>query len=296
MLKELFALPQHNEVNGICFRCPCTPATMREVGLSASWTQRHYDDWSFMTRFLMQGRLVSPVFGIPCFKPGNVIRLDWLHVVDLGVAADTAGQILWQVQLRLPGSNVAERLKALFLEMKGFYGESHSPDQLNTLTETMIRKDSRAAPKLKAKGAEVRKLIPFLVEIANRYLVDPAKPEDEAQRKCVRHLLDCYEALTEPYSRDDLMLAGRLFASQAVALEAYFDDGVTWRTKPKMHLFMHLIESHANPSTIWCYRDEDYGGAAANAVRMKGGWNTAPSSSQQVLDKFRAKHQLPCIM
>ncbi len=297
MLKDLFALPQHNEISGICFRCSCTPQTMREVGLEASWRQGQYNDWSFMQRFLQEGRHVSPVFSIPFFKPSAVIRLDWLHVVDLGIAADCAGQILWQVQLRLPGNTVAERIKALFLEMKEYYGDVHSPDQLGTLTETMLRKNSTSAPKLKAKGAEVRKLIPFLARVANRYLNDPAKPEDEAQRVCVAHLLQCYEALrAHPYDKEKLMLSGRLFASQAVTLEVFFADGVTWRTKPKLHLFLHLIESDTNPAEIWCYRDEDYGGAAASAVRAKGGWNTAPSSSQQVLDKFRAKHNAPCIV
>ena len=295
MLKELFSLPQHNEVGGICFKCACDPQTMRQVSLSASWRQEDYNDWSFMRRFLNEGRPISPIFGTPFFKP-SIIRLDWLHVVDLGVAADCAGNILWQVQFRLPGNNISQRLKALFLELREFYGQS-SPDQLQTLTETMIRKNATSAPKLKAKGAEVRKLVTFLVQIANRYLNDPAKPEDEAQRTCVRHLLECYEALTvEPYTKEHLMLSGRLFASQAVAIEAYFGDGVTWRTKPKMHMFMHLIESDTNPATIWCYRDEDFGGSAATAVRSKGRWNTAPSSSQQVFDKFRAKHDFPCVV
>ena len=39
MMKELFALPAHNEKNGICFVCPCTPAIIREVHMGASWRQ-----------------------------------------------------------------------------------------------------------------------------------------------------------------------------------------------------------------------------------------------------------------
>ena len=167
---------------------------------------------------------------------------------------------------------------------------------LATLTEGMLRKSATSPPKLKAKGAECRNLVAFAVQIAGKYFTDASKPEDQAMISCTQHLLDCYAALkTDPYYRAKMMVSGRLFASQAVALEAYSADGVLWRTKPKMHVFMHLIEMESCPATIWCYRDEDYGGSAAQAVRSKGGWNTAQSSSQQVLDKFRAKFTLPSI-
>ena len=106
--------------------------------------------------------------------------------------------------------------------------------QLNALTEGMLRKSATRPPKLKAKGAECRNLVAFAVQIAGKYFTDASKPEDQAMISCTQHLLDCYAALkTDPYDRAKMMVSGRLFASQAVALEAYFADGVLWRTKPK---------------------------------------------------------------
>ena len=151
----------------------------------------------------------------------------------------------------------------------------------------MLRRSGTSPPKLTAKGAESRNLAAVAVQIAGKYFTDASKPEDQAMRCCTQHLLDCYAALkTDPYDRAKMMVSGRLFASQAVALEACFADGVFRRTKRKMHLFMHLVKLESCPATICCYREEHYGGSAAQAVRSKGGKNTAQSSSQQVLDKF----------
>ena len=178
MLKDMFDLPAHNENAGLCFLCPCKPETLREVGLQASWRQQRYTEWDFMERFFREKRHVSPVWRIPGFRL-SVVRLDWLHVVDLGVAADCVGNIFWMLQSRMPGGTVDKRVSALFAEICKYYKDTKCADKLSTLTETMIRKNAHSPPKLKAKGAETRRLVPFAAAFS-KVVFDSSRPQDQA--------------------------------------------------------------------------------------------------------------------
>ena len=188
------------------------------------------------------------------------------------------------------------RLSLLFSFLLAEYkAQGVSSDRLATVTENMIRKDANSAPKLKAKGAETRKLVPMLMAICHKIL-DPAVEVEAAALNCLSYLQQAYSALDlEPYSPTIMEDAARKLALQYVALGAFYNDGIAWRVKPKMHLLMHLSASQTCPKELWCYRDEDFGGAAAAMVRAKGGWNTPASSALNVLDKFRAKNDMPII-
>ena len=294
-MKDLLGLPAHNEKAGICFKCPAKPEDVGQVHSTASWRQAFFSQWSFMERFFREARPISPVWAFPGFTL-SAVRLDWLHIVDLGIAADTCGNILWQLQEKMEGDNIKDRLATLFLLIRAAY-KRHGVDQdtLATLTQTMIRKDASSPPKLKAKGAEVRRLVPILAELCHQHL-DSSVPVEEATIAVIHWLLEAYNALNiEPYMPYLLEDAAKKFALQYVALKDFLADGIHWRPKPKLHVFMHLAASDTNPKELWCYRDEDFGGAAAAMVRAKGGWNTPKSSSEQVLDKFRAKNSLPVL-
>ena len=177
MLKQMLAFPAHNESARICWKCPCKAQQLREVGLQASWRNlgQPYTEWDFMARFVQEGRHYSKVFMVPFFRFA-FIKLDWLHIVDLGVAADCLGNIFWQAQTRMPG-NLQQRLQQLFLEMRTYYAAAQCNDRLATLTEGMLRKSATSPPKLKAKGAECRNLVAFAVQIAGKYFTDASKPE-----------------------------------------------------------------------------------------------------------------------
>ncbi|CAE7560351.1 unnamed protein product, partial [Symbiodinium microadriaticum] len=139
MFKDTLSLPAHNERNGCCWICPMTPDKVHEV-----------------------------------------IRLDWLHIMDLGCAADAAGNVLWLLQSKLPGPNIAKRVGEVFTEiLEEYKNQGVTSDRLATLTETMFRKDAASAPKVKAKGAETRKLIPILGALC-RKLLDSTRELDSA--------------------------------------------------------------------------------------------------------------------
>ncbi|CAE6920995.1 unnamed protein product [Symbiodinium sp. KB8] len=230
------------------------------------------------------------------WKMFKVIRLDWLHIMDLGCAADAAGNVLWLLQSKLPGPNIAKRVGEVFTEiLEEYKNQGVTSDRLATLTETMFRKDAASAPKVKAKGAETRKLIPILGALC-RKLLDSTRELDSAVVACMSLLLQCCAALdVEPYDPNLMEREVRRFALQYVSLRDYYSDNITWRVKPKLHLLLHLSQSSTCPKDTWCYRDEDFGGATATMVRAKGGHNTPGNSSQVVLDKFKARNDPPVL-
>ena len=73
--------------------------------------------------------------------------------------------VFWQIMPYL-GPNQGAQVAALQLEMRNFYQEN----TIAKLTVTMIRKQSSSSPKLNNRAAESRALIPFALQMAERYL------------------------------------------------------------------------------------------------------------------------------
>ena len=129
MLKDVFRLPQHNEKAGCCWLCPATPDNMRDASAAAPW-RVPWCTTDLVQRLLAQGHLCSPLFSLPAFTI-NMFKLDWLHIMDLGVAADVAGNVLWVLQGKIPGANVKMRVSKLYLQIAKYYKETGVQDKLN---------------------------------------------------------------------------------------------------------------------------------------------------------------------
>ena len=245
-------------------------------------------------RCWQEPRPFSPIWQFPGFTL-KVVKLDWLRIVDLGCAADCAGNILLLLQSKMLAPSISASIALLFKEILAEYSvQNVSSDRLATLTETMIRKNATSPPKLKAKRCR-NTTTDACFGRALQETFGHQNAVEAAAKACLSNLLQCYAALEEtPYSPDYLEANATRFALQYSSLCNHFDDGFSWRVKPKFHLFMHLAKTHTNPRD-WTYRDEDLGGAAASMVRAKGGWNTPANSAQNVLDKFRARNSLPVL-
>ncbi|CAE7201968.1 unnamed protein product [Symbiodinium sp. CCMP2592] len=251
--KDTLSLPAHNENNGCCWICPMTPDKVHEVDLQASWRHQYFDQETFIMRCWEEHRFMSAVWQFPnfCLK---VIRLDWLHIMDLGCAADAAGNVLYHLQSKMPASNITKRTGELYKEISQEYkNQGVASDRLATLTETMYRKEAGKAPKLKAKGAETRKLIPILDAVCRKFL-DSSGDLDSVVLACISLVLACYAALdVEPYDPSLMEREVRRFALQYVSLRDHFGDNIAWRVKPKLHLLLHLSQSPTCPKDIWCF-------------------------------------------
>jgi hypothetical protein len=93
-MKEVFYLPGWNENAGCCWRCNCTPADIRTVGLEAPWRQpqNRLSHWQLLQRMLQNGKRPSPLWGAPWVQ-STIFKIDWLH------CADTALQpIIWRTR------------------------------------------------------------------------------------------------------------------------------------------------------------------------------------------------------
>ncbi len=170
-----------------------------------------------------------------------------------------------------------------------------APNRYDHLTHLMLQKSSTDPPKSRGRASEVRGLVPYGAEAAVIFL-DKHDMVEASVIALAQELNNCYELLSHSvYNSAAMATHAKRFAAMAIALESHTAPP-DWQTKPKVHLFLELTEhSLTNPSSNWCYRDEDCGGALALQARRKGGSLTAKATSLTLLNKFCAKHMLPRI-
>jgi len=194
----------------------------------------------------------------------------------------------------MPGNTELARCRELFLLIQIFYKANDVESRLDHLFPNMLCQKKKS-PKLRAKAAEARGLVPFARDAAVRYLLD-TDPAEHAAKQAAIQLASCYDCLSHAAFDHDLLRAScRRFCLLTVALEA--TDSKLWRVKPKMHLFQEMCEMQAScPTDSWTYRDEDFGGTLAKISRKRGGLSSAMSTAKGVLQRFAAKHVLPSII
>jgi hypothetical protein len=291
MFKEVFRFPQFNENSGICWLCNCTPQTWRLVDEAAPWRQSRLDHWAFLDRLRGKGLQPSPLFGSPglrtsCFKP------DWLHIVDLGVACDFLGNFLLLLSKKFPGAAHKARVGAMWQDIQRWYQACGVENRLDNLYPTMLQKAASDPPKLRAKAAQARFLVPYAAFAADRFLGGD-KVGNLAQA-LAHELAHCYSCLpTHEFEHARLKFHCRRFCLLATIMEAEH-NGTLWRCKPKLHMFQEIAEFHLDsPATFWTYRDEDFGGSLAKLARLRGGPRNPGVVGDNVLTRFRAQHRLP---
>ena len=297
MFKDIFRLPSWNEKKGCCFRCVVTPSEIKHTASDASWRrpERRMTHWMLVRRMQEGDAGISPLFSLPFFSSG-VFKIDWLHVADLGVACDFLGNLFMMVLPKMEGASVAARVRSLYRRIRSFYERADSESRLDDLTFLMIRKSAASPPKLRAKAGEARALVPFAVELADAFL-DDNNPLELSAKQAAKHLKACYDCLHgDRYDSQVMAAHSRKFCSLWVALDAATPSSVSWRVKPKMHLFQEMCEeSQDRPTCTWTYRDEDFGGSLAGMSRRRGGAHTALSTSRAVLQKFMCKYSVPVV-
>ena len=260
---------------------------MRDASEAAPWRVPCCTT-DLVQRLLAQNHLCNPLFSLPAFTI-KMFKLDWLHIMDLGVSADVAGNVLWLLQGKMCGATVKARVSQLYLELAAYYTETGVQDKLNTLTETMIRKSSSTPPKLTAGAAECRYLIPWLLRAAKTFL-HPDNVFEDTVIQAILCLSGMYDLLSN-YTRSQMKDAAGRLALLLAALRDASEDPL-WRMKPKVHLMLHLAENLHSPTDTWTYRDEDYGGSAARSMRSRGGTDTPKVAGANLLQKFCCRHDL----
>ena len=251
---------------------------------AAPWRTQRLSHWDVIGGIRAKGKPISPLLQAPWVNV-RIFRIDWLHVVDLGVAADYLGNLFTMFIERLPGGSKEARLQVLWERMLAFYDREGIQDKLQNLTLGMIQ-GKKAPPKLRCSAAQCRALIPFALEMSQSVL--GASPVEEAAKCGMVHLGRCYTCLSSDtiFAKDMFEDSATKFAAQYIALEAA-SEGLAWRVKPKLHLLLELFLEGGRPATCWTYRDEDFGGSVAGMARRRGGLLSCQAFSNNLIDRIR---------
>ena len=265
---------------------------VHEAADDAEWRSHRYNTNDFLAFLLSHGKPVSPifsVFGVYTY----LFRIDWLHAVDLGVGADFLGNLCSLLEQKMPAPSQAARRLKLWEECQEYYDTHEVEDRLKSLDYKPSTK--KVPPKLKAHAAGCRALIRFGHEMAQKYL-DDADPVQQGAKAAAMHLWQCYQSLSETramYRKEIFYQSSKAFATQYYALFLAVGNGVSWRVKPKMHLFLELCCEDTEPNLFWCYRDEDFGGSVAKQIKMRGMWKKLSAFSLHGLNMFCIKNDPP---
>ena len=85
--------------------------------------------------------------------------------------------------------------------------------------------------------------------MADEYLSD-REPLEQAAKEAAAALGICYSCLTKDavFKNHAFLENSILFAEQYYAMYCYLNNGVAWRVKPKMHLFLELCSEGTDPT------------------------------------------------
>lgn len=237
---------------------------------------------------------MSPLLTAPWVKH-SIFRMDWLHVSDLGVAADFIGNFFHEVLPLIPGGNKDERCSNLYLEIAAYYEAQGVSDRFDCMQLSFF--EPKDGPyKLRGSAAKIRALVPFVWQLAQEVL-DINLPVHVAMRQAAFHLNEVYSALSSAHADACASMKehGIKFAIQYVGLHDFLNaaDDKAWRIKPKLHLFLHITSDSSLPRLFWTYRDEDFGGSVARMARRRGNLLKCGSTSSCCLSRFKIGN--PCI-
>ena len=168
----------------------------------------------------------------------------------------------------------------------------HTQSRLQKLTWEMIRVDQKP-PKLRAKGAESRHLVPCCYELA----MDFHKRQRSAHSLTVRGLFEQLSGLymtmsVEPFDSAACARCSRQFCTLYKDLSKEASDDNLWKLKPNMVQEMCEVQSEfellGKPREFWTHRDESFMGVVSSMAHSRGGSATASTIPLRVLDTHRA--------
>ena len=128
------------------------------------------------------------MFSVPFFVI-DLFVLDWLHIVDVGVALGFLGLIFKMLLRHQRGTNQNSRVQEFYKQIVHYYDRYGVESRLDNLTMTMLGKAGKP-PKLRAKAAEARGLITFAREQAVLHFSD-VDPMQSAAKQAAIHLDAC---------------------------------------------------------------------------------------------------------
>ncbi len=208
--KALFGFKGWASAN-ICWRCRANRSDVpfTDPSPNALWRfhRIHTSEFNYLCE--LNGYDISPLFAIPFFTVENIC-IDVLHDCDLGFTQEVLGSVMFGGLGKFAtGKNRKEQVADLQQKMKDHYKRLGTPNKINALTQEMIKQKGKA-PKLRAKGAETRHLVPFGLEIATALHAAEESAHTLTVLKCISALFDFYMCLgVSPFPKEEAQRAVR---------------------------------------------------------------------------------------
>jgi len=162
-------LPDYRS-NFPCNYCPCDRGdaeggkmSFTNFNRTSPWKSRLYS----MPQWRAALKWVCWIFQIHYLSCHNV-EADELHVIHIGFSQYLAGATLWLLIFKITRGTVNENLEMVWQKIVEFYTTNNTRCQLSNLQLTMFTDSKKSEksmpyPRLKARGAETKHLIPALL-------------------------------------------------------------------------------------------------------------------------------------
>ena len=187
-------MPGWTGEGSICFKCRARKSSLTLSGRDVFWTHpdQRLDHYALLAELRRAGPL-KQVWSFPFFE-SHLIRVDWLHCVDKGVANFfIAGLFDLYLRDRTHGETVARKLLQLWRHLQVYYKGNQVQDRLNALKESMLK--TNGTPEISCSASELRALVPFSLCLVDDW-VEPLSEEKRLAQRAMRHLACCYDCLS----------------------------------------------------------------------------------------------------
>ena len=264
-MPTVFAFPKWNELGNMCWKClavgqNASPLKYSRFDRLAPWraTRQTHESYLALRAIDAVPVLLASVIGFRV----ELILIDVLHCVDLGVASHIVGNIFWLcIQLHVLGPNIAESLANLNYKMKQWEKDNGIDHKFKgNLTKERIR-TSANWPKLKSKAAPMHALATFALILAREHLSEDVILVASLLVEFYTLLKENGMFFTDDKKKQMQSVGSRLCRAYAkLACKAVSERKRMWKVTPKLHLFLHLCEwdvDFGNPRFFWCFADED---------------------------------------
>jgi len=274
---SIFSFPKWNMATRMCWMCDASASGLlafSNCGPDAPWRATRHSHETYIARLHAQGEPVPVLFEKVLGLRLESVMIDVLHTCDLGFAAHVAGNIFHECvqQKAFDAGDMDANVKGQNDALLAWYKKNKIESRIKgKITKDRI-KTSSSWPKLKAKGAATRHVIPFCLELARAHC-------DVRRVALCQVLCSFYELLNSQGMFLDAEAKARmpalarrmcgLFAQ--LSSEALQANRKTWKMTPKVHLLLHLCEWQApdqgNPRFCWTYSDEDLVGTMVEVAQ-----------------------------
>jgi hypothetical protein len=240
--------------------------------------------------------------GITGWTPHHFL-LDWLHIVDLGVAAHACGNILYYLVFELLADLPKTTALAMIFDKMQECPSPHGSEiqRLEVKHFTDISKHLKKYPCLTYfKAAEVRNMVPRILHCI-RHWAD-ASPESAHRVAMMEGLSGMYDVIHDSGSiltdaQFKLLEASShkfLMEYTWLANAAIAANKSRYSVVPKFHYLVHLIQSCkvVNARLVWCYAGEDMVGRISSLAHVCLFGTPSYSVADSMCSKYRVAMHL----